>query len=118
MVVAGMESLIQDKTLVVKELIVRLASYYDITDKEASRFVMDVIHSLEAQAIVLQKHSTEPTTPDFQYALHSIMMVINRLHATQLEQVAKALHNLNDLSDTMRTHNIRQFIAFLNSLHL
>ena len=109
---------IQDKILVIKELIVRLASYYDISDKEASKLVMDVIHSLEAQALVLQKHSATPDAPNFKYALNSILMVINRLHATQLDTIAKALHNLNDLSDTMRTHNIRQFIAFLNSLHM
>ncbi len=112
------ESPIQDKILVLKELIVRLASYYDISEKEASRLVMDVIHSLESQALVLQKHSATPEAPNFKYALHSIMMVINRLHATQLENVAKALHDLQDLSESMRTHNIKQFIAYLNSLHL
>ena len=113
-----MESPIQDKALVTKELMVRLASYYDITQKEARKFVMDVIHSLEAQALVLQKHSSTPEAPIFQYALSSILMVVNRLHATQLERVAKDLSNLQGLSETLRTHNIRQFIAFLNSLHL
>ena len=113
-----MESPIQDKALVIKELIVRLASYYDITQKEASKLVMDVIHSLEAQALVLQKHSSTPEAPIFQYALRSILMVVNRLHAAQLERFAMDLNNLKDLSETMRTHNIRQFIAFLNSLHL
>ena len=113
-----MESPIQDKALVIKELIVRLASYYDITDKEASKLVTEVIHSLEAQALVLQKNRTTPNAPNFQYALRSILMVIRRLHATNLERFAKSLSDLQDLSDTMRTHNIKQFIAFLNSLHL
>ena len=112
------ESTLQDKELVIKELIVRLASYYDISEMEASRLVMDVIHSLEAQALVLQKHSATPDAPNFQYALKSIMMVISRLHATQLENVAKPLQDIQELSDTMRTHNIKQFIAYLNSLHL
>lgn len=112
------ESTLQDKELVIKELIVRLASYYDISDKEASKLVRDVIHSLESQALVLQKHSSTPNAPNFQYALHSILMVINRLHATQLDNVAIALHHLQDLTEERRSENIKTFIAFLNSLHL
>ena len=116
--VSRMDSSSQDKALVMKELVVRLASYYDITDKEASKLVMDVIHSLEAQAIVLQKQSATPDAPTFQYALNAILTVINRLHATQLEAIAKPLHWLSDATDAMRTHHIKEFIAFLNSLHL
>ncbi len=112
------ESTLQDKELVIKELIVRLASYYDISDKEASKLVRDVIHSLESQALVLQKHSSTPNAPNFQYALDSILMVISRLHATQLDNVAIALHHLQDLTEERRSENIKTFIAFLNSLHL
>lgn len=113
-----MDSPNQDKALVVRELIVRLASFYDITEKEASKLVMDVIHSLASQALVLQKHSATPDAQIFQYALNSILMVIDRLHATQLDNVAIALHHLKELSEPMRTQNIKLFIAFLNSLHL
>ena len=113
-----MEPPIQDKALILRELIIRLASYYDITDKEASKLVMDVIHSLEAQALVLQKLSNSPEDPGYKFALASIMTVVSRLHASHLEHCLKNLTHLNGLSDSLRKHNIKQFIAFLNSLHM
>ena len=113
-----MEPPIQDKALILRELMIRLASFYDITDKEASKLVMDVIHSLEVQALALQKMSSSPDDPSFKYALNSIMMVVSRLHASHLKRSLKSLTQLNGLSDSLRKHNIKQFIAFLNSLHM
>ena len=106
----------ENKIIVLKELVVRLYSYYDITPEEAAILVVDLIHSIETQATVLQEYIDRTDHPEYQFALESIFIIIERLHATNLEQVASGLKNLQELPKPVREQKLSQFIAFIKSL--
>ena len=106
-----------NRALVTQELNVRLASYFDIPLGETTRYRHDLEHSLQVLTLTLERLSATPDHPDFRFALDSIRLVVQRLHATQLEHCLEGLNNLDELSPTLRTQNIRALLAFLKALN-
>jgi len=97
-----------------QELRQDLAAYFKLTPQEVRTAHLDMLTSLEAEAMMLQKYVTTRDSPYFQYALHSIVTVATRLKSKFLLDISQKLNS--PTSDEELLHAINLFLQMIRNL--
>lgn len=103
-----------DQMVVRKELKQCLASYFDCSIQDVNNLLSDLLTSLEAEVMLLEKYVGHQENPNFGFARDSICTVAKRLHSDFLNKMLELLDS-SDSREAMED-NIAYFLQCIHAL--